>query len=124
MHLCLLKVNRLFRWDNISICIQKTHPLPHFLAEENVPAKILSYNRANRAVAILCNHQRAPPKTFEKSMQNLQAKVDMCFLFFPFHQNDNLSSVSHLISPCATSYFEKLGWKLDYFQTFHLNHFF
>lgn len=46
-----------------------------FLAEDNIPAKILSYNRANRAVAILCNHQRAPPKTFEKSMQNLQAKV-------------------------------------------------
>ena len=43
--------------------------------EDNVPAKILSYNRANRAVAILCNHQRAPPKTFEKSMQNLQTKV-------------------------------------------------
>ncbi|KAB5546015.1 hypothetical protein PHYPO_G00067230 [Pangasianodon hypophthalmus] len=46
------------------------------LSEDNVPAKILSYNRANRAVAILCNHQRAPPKTFEKSMQNLQTKID------------------------------------------------
>uniref|UniRef100_A0A8C1M1B6 DNA topoisomerase 1 n=1 Tax=Cyprinus carpio TaxID=7962 RepID=A0A8C1M1B6_CYPCA len=30
--------------------------------------KILSYNRANRAVAVLCIHQRAPPKTFEKSI--------------------------------------------------------
>ncbi|MGH0164755.1 UNVERIFIED_CONTAM: hypothetical protein FKN15_047913 [Acipenser sinensis] len=46
------------------------------LADENLPAKILSYNRANRAVAVLCNHQRAPPKTFEKSMQNLQTKID------------------------------------------------
>lgn len=46
-----------------------------FPADENIPAKILSYNRANRAVAILCNHQRAAPKTFEKSMQTLQAKV-------------------------------------------------
>lgn len=45
-------------------------------ADDSVPAKILSYNRANRAVAILCNHQRAPPKTFEKSMQNLQTKVN------------------------------------------------
>lgn len=44
-------------------------------AEDNIPARILSYNRANRAVAILCNHQRAPPKTFEKSMLNLQTKV-------------------------------------------------
>lgn len=51
------------------------YPLILYLADENVPAKILSYNRANRAVAILCNHQRAPPKTFEKSMQNLQTKV-------------------------------------------------
>ena len=37
---------------------------------------MLSYNRANRAVAILCNHQRAVPKTFDKSMENLQKKID------------------------------------------------
>ncbi|XP_066539652.1 DNA topoisomerase I, mitochondrial isoform X2 [Hoplias malabaricus] len=40
-----------------------------------VEEKILAYNRANRAVAILCNHQRAAPKTFEKSMQLLQEKI-------------------------------------------------
>lgn len=51
------------------------HHFPSFTADDNIPAKILSYNRANRAVAILCNHQRAPPKTFEKSMMNLQSKV-------------------------------------------------
>uniref|UniRef100_A0A673LYE9 DNA topoisomerase 1 n=1 Tax=Sinocyclocheilus rhinocerous TaxID=307959 RepID=A0A673LYE9_9TELE len=39
--------------------------------------KIFWYNRANRAVAVLCNHQRAPPKTFEKSMHNLQTKVQV-----------------------------------------------
>ncbi|KAF4077873.1 hypothetical protein AMELA_G00192890 [Ameiurus melas] len=66
---------KVFRTYNASITLQQqlsqlTTP------EDNVPAKILSYNRANRAVAILCNHQRAPPKTFEKSMQNLQAKID------------------------------------------------
>ena len=48
---------------------------PCFLAEDGVAAKILSYNRANRAVAVLCNHQRATPKTFEKSMQTLRSKV-------------------------------------------------
>lgn len=42
---------------------------------DSVAEKLLSYNRANRAVAILCNHQRAPPKTFDQSMANLQAKV-------------------------------------------------
>ncbi|KAK7114100.1 DNA topoisomerase I, mitochondrial-like [Littorina saxatilis] len=44
-------------------------------ADDNVTAKILSYNRANRAVAILCNHQRAVPKTFAKSMENLHNKI-------------------------------------------------
>ncbi|KAI1888957.1 hypothetical protein AGOR_G00174100 [Albula goreensis] len=44
-------------------------------ADMSVQEKILSYNRANRAVAILCNHQRAAPKTFEKSMQLLQEKI-------------------------------------------------
>ncbi|CAH8603952.1 unnamed protein product [Dicrocoelium dendriticum] len=39
-------------------------------------AKLLAYNRANRAVAVLCNHQRAVPKTFAKSMENLQKKID------------------------------------------------
>lgn len=57
--------NSLFFYCHVSFCT----------ADENIPAKILSYNRANRAVAILCNHQRAPPKTFEKSMMNLQSKV-------------------------------------------------
>ncbi|KAJ8303442.1 hypothetical protein KUTeg_019838 [Tegillarca granosa] len=45
-------------------------------ADDNVNAKLLSYNRANRAVAILCNHQRAVPKNFDKQMENLQSKID------------------------------------------------
>merc|ERR1712228_71110 len=43
---------------------------------DNVAAKMLSYNRANREVAILCNHQRAVPKTHDKSMENLGTKID------------------------------------------------
>ncbi|CAF0780442.1 unnamed protein product [Rotaria sp. Silwood1] len=42
----------------------------------NVPEKVLAYNRANRQVALLCNHQRSVPKTFEKSMGTLKAKID------------------------------------------------
>jgi len=51
--------------------------LCHFVspAEDPVPAKMLSYNRANRAVAILCNHQRAAPKNFSKQMENIMAKI-------------------------------------------------
>lgn len=41
----------------------------------SVPEKLLAYNRANRAVAILCNHQRAVPKTHDKSMENLREKI-------------------------------------------------
>ena len=37
---------------------------------------MLSYNRANRAVAILCNHQRAVPKTHDKAMENLDQKQE------------------------------------------------
>ncbi|XP_068598339.1 DNA topoisomerase I, like [Brachionichthys hirsutus] len=66
---------KVFRTYNASITLQQQLKVLTS-AEDNIPAKILSYNRANRAVAILCNHQRAPPKTFEKSMQNLQAKID------------------------------------------------
>jgi len=66
---------KVFRTYNASITLQaQLKELTS--ADENVTAKVLSYNRANRAVAILCNHQRAPPKTFEKSMQNLQTKID------------------------------------------------
>jgi len=43
---------------------------------DNVSAKMLSYNRANREVAILCNHQRAVPKTHDKSMLNMEEKIE------------------------------------------------
>ncbi|XP_061591973.1 DNA topoisomerase 1 isoform X1 [Cololabis saira] len=66
---------KVFRTYNASITLQQQLKELTW-SDESIPAKILSYNRANRAVAILCNHQRAPPKTFEKSMQNLQTKID------------------------------------------------
>merc|ERR1719187_987000 len=66
---------KVFRTYNASRTLQEqldimTNP------DDPIPAKILSYNRANRAVAILCNHQRAAPKTFGKSMENLQTKIN------------------------------------------------
>ena len=68
---------KVFRTYNASITLQeqleeltvgksrstRSSPLHHndvivfFPEDETVPSKILSYNRANRAVAILCNHQ-------------------------------------------------------------------
>ncbi|XP_056381790.1 DNA topoisomerase I, mitochondrial-like isoform X2 [Hyla sarda] len=66
---------KVFRTYNASITLQQQ--LQELTdSEDTVPGKILSYNRANRAVAILCNHQRAPPKTFDQSMANLRSKID------------------------------------------------
>ncbi|KAL4616875.1 hypothetical protein GN956_G21717 [Arapaima gigas] len=67
---------KVFRTFNASTMLQEQLSkltLPDMTMEE----KLLAYNRANRAVAILCNHQRAAPKTFEKSMQNLQDKIEL-----------------------------------------------
>jgi len=66
---------KVFRTYNASFTLQQqldelTDP------SDNVAAKMLSYNRANREVAVLCNHQRAVPKTFDKSMENLAAKIE------------------------------------------------
>ncbi|KAM3870097.1 DNA topoisomerase I, mitochondrial [Diretmus argenteus] len=66
---------KVFRTYNASITLQQQ--LKALTNDsDNQVEKLLSYNRANRAVAILCNHQRAPPKTFDQSMANLQAKID------------------------------------------------
>ncbi|XP_071508715.1 DNA topoisomerase I, mitochondrial-like [Diadema antillarum] len=66
---------KVFRTYNASITLQNQLNL---LTEDDdtITAKILSYNRANRAVAVLCNHQRAAPKTFDKQMENLQEKIN------------------------------------------------
>lgn len=66
---------KVFRTYNASFTLQAqlqelTEP------DDPVQSKLLSYNRANRAVAVLCNHQRAVPKTHDKSMENLNAKIE------------------------------------------------
>uniref|UniRef100_A0A671MA97 DNA topoisomerase 1 n=1 Tax=Sinocyclocheilus anshuiensis TaxID=1608454 RepID=A0A671MA97_9TELE len=49
--------------------------------DDNIPEKILWYNRANRIVAVFCNHQRVPPKTlrnpYEKKKQLSAAKKEL-----------------------------------------------
>lgn len=65
---------KVFRTFNASYTLQKqlqelTDP------DASIPEKLLAYNRANRAVAILCNHQRSVPKTHEKSMETLKEKI-------------------------------------------------
>jgi len=66
---------KVFRTYNASFTLQdQLNKLTD--ADDNVAAKMLSYNRANREVAVLCNHQRAVPKMHEKSMANLEEKIE------------------------------------------------
>ncbi|VDN56701.1 unnamed protein product [Dracunculus medinensis] len=65
---------KVFRTYNASITLQQQ--LEKLTKEDSsVQEYLLSYNRANRQVAILCNHQRAVPKSHEKSMENLAGKI-------------------------------------------------
>ncbi|XP_050306633.1 DNA topoisomerase I, mitochondrial isoform X2 [Anthonomus grandis grandis] len=66
---------KVFRTYNASWTLQQQ--LDQLTNEDDTVAeKILSYNRANRAVAILCNHQRAVPKGHQKSMEKLKEKIE------------------------------------------------
>ncbi|XP_053601172.1 DNA topoisomerase I, mitochondrial isoform X2 [Plodia interpunctella] len=65
---------KVFRTYNASITLQRQ--LDELTdAKVSIPEKILAYNRANRAVAVLCNHQRAVPKGHSKSMEALKEKI-------------------------------------------------
>ncbi|ETN68844.1 Eukaryotic DNA topoisomerase I, DNA binding protein [Necator americanus] len=67
---------KVFRTYNASITLQQ-QLAKLTKADDNVHQKMLSYNRANRMVAILCNHQRAVPKGHEKAMGNLEQKAEI-----------------------------------------------
>ena len=45
-----------------------------------VQEKLNAYNKANRMVAILCNHQRTVPKTHSASMEKMTEKVKYILL--------------------------------------------
>ncbi|KAL4712816.1 hypothetical protein ACJJTC_011886 [Scirpophaga incertulas] len=67
---------KVFRTYNASITLQRQ--LDELTdGDASIPEKILAYNRANRAVAILCNHQRAVPKGHSKSMEALKEKIQV-----------------------------------------------
>jgi len=65
---------KVFRTYNASITLQEQLNLLT-MPEDTIAAKMLSYNRANRKVAVLCNHQRAVPKNFSQQMENMQTKI-------------------------------------------------
>ncbi|TFK44734.1 hypothetical protein BDQ12DRAFT_673477 [Crucibulum laeve] len=45
------------------------------LADATLQEKLNAYNKANRMVAVLCNHQRSAPKTHDQSMEKMRNKL-------------------------------------------------
>ncbi|KAI0645818.1 hypothetical protein C8Q79DRAFT_1001319 [Trametes meyenii] len=65
---------KVFRTYNASLTFQDL--LDRGTPEKGtVQEKLNAYNHANRMVAILCNHQRAVPKTHEQSMGKMREKL-------------------------------------------------
>lgn len=67
---------KVFRTYNASITFQEQldEGTPK---NASVQEKLNAYNSANRMVAILCNHQRAAPKTHDQSMGKLMDRVSL-----------------------------------------------
>jgi DNA topoisomerase-1 len=68
--------------DGLSVKVFRTYnasvTLDTLLAEaggESVEARKAAYDRANKEVAILCNHQRAVPRTHSAAMEKLEEKM-------------------------------------------------
>eukprot|EP00124_Ichthyophonus_hoferi_P004154 Ihof_evm1s423 gene=Ihof_evmTU1s423 len=66
---------KVFRTYNASITLKEQLNLvnPKNMSEAEL---LLAYNRANRSVAVLCNHQRAVPKTHDVSMGKLITQLE------------------------------------------------
>lgn len=66
---------KVFRTYNASITLQEELGKIDLEEYQTTAEKVLFYNRANRQVAILCNHQRTLPKTHDAQMEKLDAKI-------------------------------------------------
>lgn len=64
---------KVFRTYNASFTMQEE--LKKTPSDGTVAEKVLAYNRANREVAILCNHQRTVPKTHNQAIEKIRDKV-------------------------------------------------
>ena len=70
---------KVFRTYNASITLQKElteNPELDVPIDELVSKKVGMYTKANRIVAILCNHQRSVPKGHEGQMKKLNDKLE------------------------------------------------
>ena len=63
---------KVFRTFNASITLQEELQKENINVNDNADVKVKYYNDANRAVAILCNHQKAVSKNHEEQMSKIQ----------------------------------------------------
>jgi DNA topoisomerase-1 len=66
---------KVFRTYNASITLERELEKMPQDEELTVDEKMLFYYRANREVAILCNHQRSVSKNFAEQMGKIDDKV-------------------------------------------------
>ena len=71
---------KVFRTFNASITFQRLLDAED-LEKATLQEKLNAYNKANREVAILCNHQRSAPKTHDQSMEKMRYKVRLNVLW-------------------------------------------
>lgn len=69
---------KVFRTYNASVTLDRllSEPDADLGRGGLVDSKVAAYNLANREVAVLCNHQRAVPKTHDASMEKLKEKQE------------------------------------------------
>jgi len=67
---------KVFRTYNASWTLQQElNKSDASIKNASVQEKVLAYNRANRAVAVLCNHQRAAPKSYDAQMEKMKTAI-------------------------------------------------
>ena len=64
---------KVFRTFNASVTLERELAALDFSTP--IAEKVVEYNRANREVAILCNHQRTVPKGFQEQFDKMQSRV-------------------------------------------------
>jgi len=64
---------KVFRTYNASRTLDML--LQEAITSQTIQEKLIHYNRCNRDVAILCNHQKAKPKGFDESLVKVDEKI-------------------------------------------------
>ena len=66
---------KVFRTYNASITLEQELEKEEFKGSDPTP-KVKYYDKANREVALLCNHQKGVPKTFDETTKKQEAKLE------------------------------------------------